>query len=212
MPRNNVLVDSCYQKAIEYLVKNPNLTVQEGMTLADFSPHEHEDKAKYVMVICLLNKTDKTRNDVFTKPPALSITVSMPSEPVSSVTMMPTKESAPATTIPRSTSTAVQLHRITAAKKKREYNTAFKRATLMYAREKEKGKSGMSARNVTELIQNEFKVDLCPQTIQKKVKEGNIGCLPLRRGPQGNIPEQHYSNLCLAFESFIRINQINGTV
>jgi hypothetical protein len=70
----------------------------------------------------------------------------------------------------------------------------------------------MPARNVTELIQNEFKVDLCPRMIQKKVKEGNIGCLPLRRGPQGNIPEQHYSNLCLAFESFIHINQINGTV
>jgi hypothetical protein len=89
------------------------------MTLADFSPCEHEDKVKYMMVICLLNKTDKTRNDVFTTTPALSITVSMLSEPISSVTMMSTKESAPA----------------------REYNTAFKRATLMYAREKEKGKS-----------------------------------------------------------------------
>jgi hypothetical protein len=75
MPRNNVRADSCYQKAVEYLVKNPNLTVQEGMTLADFSPHEREDKAKYMMVICLLNKIDKTRNDVFTTPPALSITV-----------------------------------------------------------------------------------------------------------------------------------------
>jgi hypothetical protein len=130
-----------------------------------------------MMVICLLNKTDKTRNDIFTTPPALSITVSMPSEPISSVTTMSTKESAPAATIPCSTSTAVQLHCITAAKKKREYNTAFKRATLMYVQEKEKGKSGMSARIVTELIQYEFKVNLCPQTIQKKVKEGNISLL-----------------------------------
>jgi hypothetical protein len=106
------------------------------MTLTDFSPHEHEDKAKYMMVICLLNKTDKTRNDVFTTPPALSITVSMPSKPISSVTTMSTKESVSATTIPRSTSTAVQLHCIAAAKKKREYNTAFKHATLIYAQEK----------------------------------------------------------------------------
>jgi hypothetical protein len=36
--------------------------------------------------------------------------------------------------------------------------------------------------------------------------------LPLRHGPQGNIPELHYRNLCLAFESYICINQINGTV
>jgi hypothetical protein len=177
MPRNNVRTDSCYQKAVEYLVKNPNLTVREEMTLADFSPREREDKAKYMMVICLLNNTDKTRNDVFTTPPALSITVSMPSKPISSVTTMSTRESVPATMIPRSTSTAAQLRCIAAAKKKREYNTAFKRATLMYAREKEKGISGMSARNVTELIQNEFKVNLCPQMIQKKVKEGNISLL-----------------------------------
>jgi hypothetical protein len=182
------------------------------MTLDDISPREREDEAKYMMVICLLNKTDKTRNDIFTTPPALSITVSMQSEPISSVTTMSTKESAPATMIPCSTATAAQLHPIAAAKKKREYNTAFKRATLMYAQKKEKGKMGMSARNVTELIRNEFKVNLCPQTIQKKVKEGNIGCLLLRRGPQGYIPEQHYSNLCLAFESFICINQINGMV
>jgi hypothetical protein len=133
MPRNNVRADSCYQKAVEYLVKNPNLTVQEGMILADFSPHEHEDKVKYMMVICLLNKTDKMRNGVFTTPPELSITVSMPSEPISSVTTMSTKESGPATTIPCSTSPAAQLHHIPAAKKKREYNTAFKHATLMYA-------------------------------------------------------------------------------
>ncbi len=45
MPRNNVRVDSCYQKAVEYLVKNPNLTVQEGMTLAGrrlASQHQRE--------------------------------------------------------------------------------------------------------------------------------------------------------------------------
>jgi hypothetical protein len=42
------------------------------------------------------------------------------------------------------------------------------------------------------------------------VKEGKIGCSPLRRGPKGNIPELHYNNICVAFESFVTINQING--
>jgi hypothetical protein len=48
--------------------------------------------------------------------------------------------------------------------------------------------------------------------IQKKVKEGEIGCSPLRRGPKGNIPELHYKNLCTAFESFVTINQLNGNM
>ncbi len=125
--------NSCYQKAIKYLVNNPNLTVREGMKLAEFGPCEREDEVKYMMVIRLLNKTGKMRNGIFTTPPALSITVSTPTEPISSVTTMSTKESATATTIPRSTSTAAQLRRVAAAKKKKEYNTAFKRATLMYA-------------------------------------------------------------------------------
>jgi hypothetical protein len=82
----------------------------------------------------------------------------------------------------------------------------------MYSRERAKGKSGMSARSVTELIRIETKIELSARSIQQKVKEGQIGTSPLRRGPRGNIPELHYRNLCLAFESYIRINQINGTV
>ena len=82
---------------------------------------------------------------------------------------------------------------------------------FVYAWEKGKG-DGMSSRTVAELIQNDCGISLCPRTIQKKVKEGKIGCLPLRRGPKGNIPELHYNNLCAAFESFVTINQTNGNM
>jgi hypothetical protein len=51
-----------------------------------------------------------------------------------------------------------------------------------------------------------------PERYYKKVKEGEIGCSPLRRGPKGNIPELHYKNLCTAFESFVTINQLNGNM
>ncbi len=68
----------------------------------------------------------------------------------------------------------------------------------------------MSARMVTEIVRNEFKVYLCPLTIQKKVKDGAVGFSPLRCGPKGFIPEHHFNNLCIAFETFIRINQMNG--
>ena len=71
----------------------------------------------------------------------------------------------------------------------------------------------MSARNVVDLIRNDCKVQLCPRTIQKKVKEGAIGSSPLRRSPSGNIPKRHYRNLCVEFKTFIQqINQNNGMV
>ncbi len=46
--------------------------------------------------------------------------------------------------------------------KKQHYNKAFKHATIAYAREKAKGESSMSARMVTEIVRNEFKVNQCP--------------------------------------------------
>ena len=170
-----------------------------------------------MMVVRLLNKTKK---DDFATPPAQqSITVSRSnSEPISSITMSadsvitccaPAKKA----NVHRSTATAMQLCHVAALEKKNKYKTAFKCATVVFVYAREKGKGdGMSARTVAELIRNDCGISLCPQTIQKKVKEGNIGCSPLRHGPKGNIPELHYNNLCVAFESFVTINQINGNM
>jgi hypothetical protein len=167
-----------------------------------------------MMVVCLLNKTKK--DDFVTPPAQQSITVSRSnSEAMSSVTMSADSvvTSAPAkkAKIPRSTATAMQLHCVATQEKKKEYNTAFKCATVVYAQEKGKD-DGMSARTVADLIRNDCGISLSPRTIQKKVKEGEIGCSPLRHGPKGNIPELHYKNLCAAFESFVTINQINGNM
>jgi hypothetical protein len=130
MPRNNVRADSRFQKAVEYQIKNPNLTVYDSMKLADFSLREREDKAKYMMVIRLLNKTKK---DDFVTPPALpSITVSRSSSDlISSVTMSADGVGVGVTSAPakkakhvRSTATAKQMLRKAAFEKKNEYNTA----------------------------------------------------------------------------------------
>ena len=216
MPRNNVRADSRFQKAVEYQIKNPNLTVCDAMKLADFSLREREDKAKYMMVIQLLNKTKK--DDFVTPPAQLSITVSRSSSDLlSSITMSADGgiTSAPAKKAQhvRSTATAMQLRCVAALEKKNKYFTAFKCATAVFVYVWEKGNGDdMSARTVAELIRNDCGIDLCPRTIQKKVKEGEIGCSPLRRGPKGNIPELHYKNLCTAFESFVIINQLNGNM
>jgi hypothetical protein len=68
----------------------------------------------------------------------------------------------------------------------------------------------MSASSVSKMIKKEFNVHITPRTIQRKVKNGNIGTLPIRRGLKGNIPKRHYRNLLVAFKSFVTISQLNG--
>jgi hypothetical protein len=92
------------------------------------------------------------------------------------------------------------------------YKHAFKRVTITYTREKRKGKDGLSAKGVCRLIKEEFKVNLCPRAIQKKVKSGDIGLFQLRRGPKGMMDKIHFKNLCIAAESYVVINQNSGNL
>ncbi len=166
--------DYCFQKAVEFQLKNPNLTICDAMKLANFSLREQEDKSKYMMDVRLMNKT---KNDDFATPPAQqSITVSRSnSEPISLGTMsadgIATSAPAKKAKIPCSNASAMQLCLEAAFEKKNECNTAFKHATVVYAWEKGKG-GDMSARTVAELIRNDCGISICPRTVQKKVKEG----------------------------------------
>jgi hypothetical protein len=63
---------------------------------------------------------------------------------------------------------------------------------------------------VMELINNQFNQIITAQTIQQNVKDGRIGSSPMQPGPKGGIPEIHYKNLLMAFESFVAINHLNG--
>jgi len=133
---------------------------------------------------------------------------------LSSATFSASEPSAPAAVVvkkPHATVTAAQLRQAEAVSKKEEHNAAFKRATIMHDCERKKV-DGLSARAVVELIRLDTHVQLCARTIQKKVKEGEIGVSPLRRGPKGNIPDRHFTNLCMAVKSFVTINQLNGNV
>ena len=82
---------------------------------------------------------------------------------------------------------------------------------VIYDRKQQKP-DGMSAQTVISLIKNELGVQLSWQTIQQKVKDGNVGMLPLQQGPKRNIPNSHYRNLCMAYKSFMTINQLNGAL
>ena len=154
-------------------------------------------------------------NDAFVTPPPNSVTISGQGT-VSSVTFSeschPSRPAAVAMQKPRASVTATQFRHAEAFQKKKEHTAKFKCASILYDSKRKKGDGGMSARAVADLIRSDTHVQLCFRTIQKKVKEGEIGTSLLRQGRHGNIPERHYTNLCMAFKSFVTINQLNGNV
>jgi hypothetical protein len=110
------------------------------------------------------------KKDDFVTPPTQSIATmrrQISEGPMSSVTMseenddiMPPPAHAKKTTTTRATATAAQLHHVARMMKKKDYNIIFKRVSIMYVREKGKGKSCMSAKRIADLIRYECAVKL----------------------------------------------------
>ena len=210
MPLTNARADARVQKAVGYMKSIPGLTVPQAMKLADFTPNEQKSPSKQMWI---RRRIKKEKDVSVATTPTTSITVDHSpgdSGGISSVSMSEIVSPPKMVKSTRWPAAATQARRTEAAEKKRKHSTAFKHATVIYAREKAKGKGGMSAAEVAESVSKQYKVSLSRRSIQQKVKEGNVGTSPLRRGPKGNIPEQDFKNLCVAFESFVRINQLNG--
>ncbi len=68
----------------------------------------------------------------------------------------------------------------------------------------------MSAKKVSQLVLGEFGVEIKPRTIQREVQEGRVGVSPKKMGPQGYSPLKTFDHLTTAFESYIKIMQLNG--
>ena len=95
---------------------------------------------------------------------------------------------------------------------KLKYKAAHKEATMLYDREVGKQNGGMLLRKVEDFVKKKHH-GICPgkTTIHRYVVElGLVGMSPLKTGPEGNIPREVYNSLCMAYGSFLRINQING--
>ncbi len=88
---------------------------------------------------------------------------------------------------------------------------AFKRATSWYDKEVQtKGKDGLSSYEVAKRVKVEFSgAGPSARTIQRYVNSGLAGLSPLKPGVKSDIPKWAYSALCTAFESYVRINQLN---
>ncbi len=74
-------------------------------------------------------------------------------------------------------------------------------STLLLPPPPTKTNGGMSAQAVADVIENDTGVKVSGRTIQDEVKNRNVGISPLRRGPEGHIPDHSYRDLCLAYES-----------
>jgi len=182
------------------------------MKLADFTADVQKCPAKQMWI----RRRNKKETAVSITTPTTSVCVDYAvgdsGGGISSVSM--SEIASPPTKVKRTQwpASAMQARYTEAIEKKTKHSTAFKHATIVYAREKTKGKDGMSTRSTAELVSMQHKVSISARSILRKVKEGNIGTSPLRQGPKGNIPALHFNNLCIAFQSFIRINQLNGSM
>lgn len=72
------------------------------------------------------------------------------------------------------------------------------------------GKGGLSSRKVCDLVNNEYGTDIKPRSVQRYVKDGLAGQSPKKNGSPGAIEKFIWNSLCAAFESHVKINQLNG--
>jgi hypothetical protein len=86
-------------------------------------------------------------------------------------------------------------------------SSAHKRATTLYAQQVEKT---VGEKKFSELVYGEFGVQINKRTIQRDVAAGRVGTSPLKPGTKGNFPALTFQHLANAFESFIKIKQLNG--
>jgi hypothetical protein len=87
---------------------------------------------------------------------------------------------------------------------------AFKRATSWYTRELKKP-NGKSSYKIARLVQAKYDgVGPHAATIWRYVNANLVRMSPLKPGVKGDVPAWAFKSLCVAFESYIRICQINS--
>ena len=146
------------------------------------------------------------------KNPVLSVAVRSPVSAYSTLTVSPSEHStvpAPKTKGKRKNATAVQSEHVAKKAAEEHYKKAHKRATLLYEEESKK-KGGMSASAVREaVLKSHDGFAPSKRTIKHHVR-GTAGCSLVKPGAKGKLPKLAFNALCVAFETHIRINQING--
>jgi hypothetical protein len=87
---------------------------------------------------------------------------------------------------------------------------ALKRATKWYAREVKK-EDGLSSYEISKRVKSEYDgIGPHPATIRHYVNANLAGMSPLKPGVMGDVPASSFKSMCVAFESYVWICQINS--
>jgi hypothetical protein len=87
---------------------------------------------------------------------------------------------------------------------------ALKRATKWYAREVKKP-GGLSSYEIAALVKKEYDgVGPHAATIRRYLNNNLVGMSPVKPGVASDVPASSFKSLCVAFESYVRICQINS--
>ncbi len=148
MPKNVARADYRFDKALGFLLKYQNMAISDAMKLADFSAQEQACRAKRMCLYRLWKKTNVSKYELLVTPPPQVIDVSFAvtdssvtaggdsggssSQQTSSQLTMLADVAVTRIRVPVK---AAQMRRNEAVQKKRRMHDAFKRATIMYARQ-----------------------------------------------------------------------------
>ncbi len=198
MPRDEVELKAMVKKAAQVIKEHPTLKVPEAMRVAKFTLDESKDRTMQMHVRRLIERT----------PATIAISQSPTQTSVSTLTS-PSIVSGKKTKKICLTSVAAGQKRVNDHAEMMVKKAAHKKATTMYNNELHKPE-GLGAKQVSQLVMGEFGVEIKPRTIQREICEGRVGVSPKKMGPQGYFPPKTFDNLVNAFESYIKIMQLNG--
>ncbi len=195
--------DSRVKVTLGLMESNPKLKLPQAMRAAEFTIEESKDPTLQMRVRRRQKKV----------PTSVTVNTHSTASPVSNLS---TLTSTPLGNIKkvRHTSHAAQQKRQNKKINERKRKEAFKMATTIYEAEKKKprGTEGkLSAVAVSELVAEQTGIEIGKRTIENAVADGRAGLSPPKQGrPSTLFSDEQFENMVNAFESFIKIQQING--
>ena len=231
-------MDKRVAKAVEFLLRNPNATVPESMAAVQlFSSSECANRTIQQQVRRAYKKRTIPSSIVAQSTKSTISSLTNPSVASSSANDHPDLDAASAlielltagsaiSTEPTSsskrkkrnsnkldglkeirlTSSQAQKMRVNNKMLKDNYKMAFKEACILYSNERENGKS---AQQCCDEVGKKYNTTISKRTVQHYVQHNKAGESP-RKGPDGGISPDIFKILVQAYESYVRIKQINA--
>ena len=191
-------------RAVSIKLSAPHLSLPACMRAAEMTHQDSTDTAKQMWIRRRVQKA--TAHVSLSDVPDI-IETGSPETETSSVTV--SKSTSRQSAKPNMTAPAKQMMRVADKAARDHYSAAVKAATKLYAEEKTKMR-GLSAAKVEAKVKSIYGVGPTARTITRYHNENRIGVSPKKRGKEGFLPRRTFKLLCQAFESYVRINQINA--